>query len=109
MRSGISMLGLNPDRATLLFLRLRYFWQASKWSDSKIIPRTKNGLSDGIIKTLYYAAQIKNIYPWYFLLYLKFSLDDSFRIAVSSIPFWSILGDHHMSGKFQKHRVVPAC
>ncbi|MDC6352048.1 exopolyphosphatase [Zeaxanthinibacter sp. PT1] len=48
-------LGLNPDRADVIIPATRIFLLAAKWSGSKKIHVPKVGLSDGIIKTLYYS------------------------------------------------------
>ncbi|SDN02718.1 Ppx/GppA phosphatase family protein [Kriegella aquimaris] len=50
----ISELGLNPDRADVIIPAARIFLSAAKWSGAKKIHVPKIGLSDGIIKTLYY-------------------------------------------------------
>ncbi len=50
----ISELGLNPDRADVIIPATRIFLSAAKWSGVKKIYVPKIGLSDGIIKTLYY-------------------------------------------------------
>tara|TARA_R110000868_G_scaffold305901_1_gene566938 strand:+ start:149 stop:1048 length:900 start_codon:yes stop_codon:yes gene_type:complete len=52
----ISELGLNPDRADVIIPATKIFLSATKWSGAKKIHVPKIGLSDGIIKTLYYAA-----------------------------------------------------
>lgn len=51
----ISELGLNPDRADVIVPATNIFLSAAKWSGAKKIHVPKIGLSDGIIKTLYYA------------------------------------------------------
>ena len=51
----ISELGLNPDRADVIIPATKIFLSAAKWSGAKKIHVPKIGLSDGIIKTLYYA------------------------------------------------------
>jgi exopolyphosphatase/guanosine-5'-triphosphate,3'-diphosphate pyrophosphatase len=53
----ISKLGLNPDRADVIIPAAKIFLQATKWSGVKKIHVPKIGLSDGIIKTLYYAEK----------------------------------------------------
>jgi len=53
----ISELGLNPDRADVIIPATKIFLSAAKWSGAKKIHVPKIGLSDGIIKTLYYADQ----------------------------------------------------
>ncbi|SMC55850.1 Ppx/GppA phosphatase family protein [Cellulophaga tyrosinoxydans] len=52
----ISELGLNPDRADVIIPATKIFLSATKWSGAKKIHVPKIGLSDGIIKTLYYAT-----------------------------------------------------
>ena len=51
----ISELGLNTDRADVIIPATRIFLMAAKWSGSKKIHVPKIGLSDGIVKTLYYS------------------------------------------------------
>lgn len=53
----ISELGLNPDRADVIIPATRIFLSAAKWSGAKKIHVPKIGLSDGIIKTLYYSKE----------------------------------------------------
>ncbi|MGB5667475.1 MAG: exopolyphosphatase [Maribacter sp.] len=53
----ISELGLNPDRADVIIPATRIFLSAAKWSGAKKIHVPKIGLSDGIIKTLYYSKK----------------------------------------------------
>jgi len=53
----ISELGLNPDRADVIIPATRIFLSAAKWSGAKKIYVPKIGLSDGIIKTLYYSKK----------------------------------------------------
>ncbi|SFW20683.1 exopolyphosphatase / guanosine-5'-triphosphate,3'-diphosphate pyrophosphatase [Sinomicrobium oceani] len=50
----ISELGLNPDRADVIIPATRIFLSATKWSGAKKIHVPKIGLSDGIVKLLYY-------------------------------------------------------
>jgi len=50
----ISDLGLNPDRADVIIPALRVYLNAMKWSGARSIYVPKIGLSDGIIKALYY-------------------------------------------------------
>lgn len=50
----ISELGLNTDRADVIIPATRIFLMAAKWSGAKKIHVPKIGLSDGIIKSLYY-------------------------------------------------------
>ncbi|HEX9980096.1 MAG TPA: exopolyphosphatase [Flavobacterium sp.] len=47
-------LGLNPDRADVIVPALRIYLNAMKWSGARHIFVPKIGLSDGIIKALYY-------------------------------------------------------
>ncbi len=53
----ISELGLNPDRADVIIPATRIFLSAAKWSGVKKIHVPKIGLSDGIIKNLYYSQK----------------------------------------------------
>lgn len=53
----ISELGLNPDRADVIIPASRIYLSAAKWCGAKKIYVPKIGLSDGIIKTLYYSQQ----------------------------------------------------
>ncbi|WP_158976352.1 Ppx/GppA phosphatase family protein [Cellulophaga sp. L1A9] len=55
----ISELGLNPDRADVIIPATKIFLSAAKWSGAKKIHVPKIGLSDGIIKTLYYDTNVK--------------------------------------------------
>ena len=50
----ISELGLNPDRADVIVLATKIYLNAMKWSGAKHIYVPKIGLSDGIIKAMYY-------------------------------------------------------
>lgn len=50
----ISELGLNPDRADVIVLATKIYLNAMKWSGARTIYVPKIGLSDGIIKALYY-------------------------------------------------------
>ncbi len=47
-------LGLNPDRADVIVLATKIYLNAMKWSGAKYIYVPKIGLSDGIIKAMYY-------------------------------------------------------
>ncbi len=47
-------LGLNPDRADVIIPALEVYLNAMKWSGARNIYVPKIGLSDGIIKALYY-------------------------------------------------------
>ena len=51
----VSELGLNTDRADVIIPATRIFLSAAKWCGAKKIHVPKIGLSDGIIKTLYYS------------------------------------------------------
>ncbi|WP_461531987.1 Ppx/GppA phosphatase family protein [Sinomicrobium sp.] len=51
----ISELGLNPDRADVIIPATRLFLSATKWSGAKKIHVPKIGLSDGIVKLLYFS------------------------------------------------------
>lgn len=51
----VTEIGLNPDRADVIIPALRIYLNAMKWSGSKKVFVPKIGLSDGIIKTLYYS------------------------------------------------------
>ncbi|MDG1398647.1 MAG: rod shape-determining protein [Polaribacter sp.] len=50
----ISELSLNPDRADVIIPATKIYLSAMKWSGSSKIYVPKIGLSDGIIKSLYY-------------------------------------------------------
>jgi exopolyphosphatase/guanosine-5'-triphosphate,3'-diphosphate pyrophosphatase len=50
----VSELSLNPDRADVIIPATKIYLSAMKWSGSRKIYVPKVGLSDGIIKTLYY-------------------------------------------------------
>lgn len=50
----VSEIGLNPDRADVIIPALKIYLNAMKWSGSKKIYVPKIGLSDGMVKTLYY-------------------------------------------------------
>ncbi len=52
----ITELDLNPDRADVIIPATRIYLSAAKWSGAKAIYVPKIGLSDGIIKTLYYRS-----------------------------------------------------
>lgn len=52
----ISELGLNPDRADVIIPAAKIYLLAAKWSGAKKIHVPKIGLSDGIIKALYYSG-----------------------------------------------------
>ncbi|WP_412984814.1 Ppx/GppA phosphatase family protein [Pontimicrobium sp. IMCC45349] len=57
----ISKLDLNHDRADVIIPATRIYLSAMKWSKSKHIYVPKIGLSDGIIKSLYYDKVSSNI------------------------------------------------
>lgn len=48
-------LGLNPDRADVIIPAAKIFLQAAKWSKAQKIHVPKIGLTDGMIKTLYFS------------------------------------------------------
>ncbi|NHN26011.1 exopolyphosphatase [Flavobacterium jejuense] len=50
----ISELGLNPDRADVIIPATRIYLNAMKWSGARQIFVPKIGLSDGIVKAMYY-------------------------------------------------------
>ncbi len=50
----VSELDLNPDRADVIALATKIYLNAMKWSGAKHIYVPKIGLSDGIIKAMYY-------------------------------------------------------
>ena len=50
----VTELGLNPDRADVIVPATRIYLAAAKWSGAKKIHVPKIGLSDGIIKMLYF-------------------------------------------------------
>ncbi|OXA84808.1 Ppx/GppA phosphatase family protein [Flavobacterium hercynium] len=50
----ISDLGLNPDRADVIIHATRIYLNAMKWSGARQIYVPKIGLSDGIVKAMYY-------------------------------------------------------
>jgi exopolyphosphatase/guanosine-5'-triphosphate,3'-diphosphate pyrophosphatase len=47
-------LGLNPDRADVIIPATRIYLNAMKWSGARQIYVPKIGLSDGIVKAMYY-------------------------------------------------------
>ena len=55
----ISELGLNPDRADVIIPATRIYLSSCKWSGARKIYVPKIGLSDGIIKTLYFETSKK--------------------------------------------------
>jgi exopolyphosphatase / guanosine-5'-triphosphate,3'-diphosphate pyrophosphatase len=50
----ITDLGLNPDRADVIIPAVRIYLNAMKWSGARQIFVPKIGLSDGIVKAMYY-------------------------------------------------------
>lgn len=50
----ISELGLNPDRSDVIIPATRIYLNAMKWSGARNIYVPKIGLSDGIVKAMYY-------------------------------------------------------
>jgi exopolyphosphatase/guanosine-5'-triphosphate,3'-diphosphate pyrophosphatase len=52
----VSELLLNPDRADVIVLATKIYLNAMKWSGAKHIYVPKIGLSDGIIKAMYYGS-----------------------------------------------------
>lgn len=50
----ISQLGLNPDRADVIIPATQIYLSAMKWSGARNIYVPKIGLSDGIVKAMYY-------------------------------------------------------
>lgn len=50
----ISELGLNPDRADVIIPAVRIYLNAMKWSGARQIYVPKIGLSDGIVKAMYF-------------------------------------------------------
>ena len=50
----ITDLGLNPDRADVIVPALKVYVNAMKWSNARNIYVPKIGLSDGIVKAMYY-------------------------------------------------------
>lgn len=55
----VSELGLNPDRADVIVPATKIYLAACKWSGARKIYVPKIGLSDGIIKTLYFETSKK--------------------------------------------------
>jgi len=50
----VTEIGLNPDRADVIIPALKIYLNAMKWAGAKKIFVPKIGLSDGMVKTLYY-------------------------------------------------------
>ena len=57
----ISELSLNPDRADVIIPATKIYLSAMKWSGARKIYVPKIGLSDGIIKSLYYSSLEKKV------------------------------------------------
>lgn len=55
----IVQLGMNPDRADVVVPASKIYLSAMKWSAAKFIYVPKIGLSDGIIRSLYYQKRRK--------------------------------------------------
>jgi len=50
----VTEIGLNPDRADVIIPALKIYLKAMKWAGAKKMYVPKIGLSDGMVKTLYY-------------------------------------------------------
>lgn len=50
----IAQMGLNPDRADVIIYAVKIYLNAMKWSGARNIYVPKIGLSDGIVKAMYY-------------------------------------------------------
>lgn len=50
----VSEIGLNPDRADVIIPALKIYLNVMKWAGAKKMYVPKIGLSDGMVKTLYY-------------------------------------------------------
>jgi exopolyphosphatase/guanosine-5'-triphosphate,3'-diphosphate pyrophosphatase len=50
----VTEIGLNPDRADVIIPALKIYLNAMKWARAKKMYVPKIGLSDGMVKTLYY-------------------------------------------------------
>jgi exopolyphosphatase/guanosine-5'-triphosphate,3'-diphosphate pyrophosphatase len=50
----IAELGLNPDRADVIIPASKIYLNAMKWSGARQIFVPKIGLSDGIVKAMYF-------------------------------------------------------
>lgn len=57
----ISVLGLNQDRADVIIPAARIYMNAMKWSRAKKIYVPKIGLSDGIVKSLYFSKETETV------------------------------------------------
>mgnify|MGYP006103497269 FL=1 len=51
----VTEIGLNPDRADVIIPALKIYLNAMKWARAKKMYVPKIGLSDGMVKTLYYS------------------------------------------------------
>ena len=49
-------MGLNPDRSDVIVLASEIFLKTLSWSAAKVIYVPKMGLSDGMIRELYYES-----------------------------------------------------
>lgn len=58
----VSVLGLNTDRADVIIPAIRIYVHAMKWSNAKHIYVPKVGLSDGIVKAMYFENAKINIH-----------------------------------------------
>jgi exopolyphosphatase/guanosine-5'-triphosphate,3'-diphosphate pyrophosphatase len=58
----IAELGLNPDRADVIIPATRIYLNAMKWSGARQIYVPKIGLSDGIVKAMYYGNINQSIF-----------------------------------------------
>lgn len=56
----IIKLGLNPDRSDVIILAAEIFLKTLQWSEAKVVYVPKMGLSDGMIRELYYNTRGSN-------------------------------------------------
>ena len=56
----IIKLGLNPDRSDVIILAAEIFLKTLQWSKAKVVYVPKMGLSDGMIRELYYNTRRSN-------------------------------------------------
>lgn len=61
----VSTLGLNPDRADVIVPAMNIYIKVMKWSRAKNIIVPKIGLSDGIVKMMYYNPKLLKINKLY--------------------------------------------
>jgi exopolyphosphatase/guanosine-5'-triphosphate,3'-diphosphate pyrophosphatase len=54
-KDRVSEIGLNPDRADVIIPALKIYLNTMKWAGAKKMYVPKIGLSDGMVKTLYYS------------------------------------------------------